>query len=119
MFIASDLQGVHIYFAEHFTNTGKIFYFPEHLPFDMLPKLYRMMMNHSLVTVMLLFLVSNMRNFWCKNFRYLIVITQWDFVSVYLSIWEKSTRREKRNQEPYGKIREWHVVTHINGATQQ
>lgn len=65
MFIASDLQGVHIYFAEHFTNTGKIFYFPEHLPFDMLPKLYRML-NHLLVTVMLLFLVSNMNNFWCK-----------------------------------------------------
>lgn len=62
MFIASDLQGVCIYFVEHFTNTGKIFSFPEHLPFVMLPKLYRMM-NHSLVTVVLQFFIFNLTNY--------------------------------------------------------
>lgn len=62
MFIACDVQVVHIYFVQHFTNTGKIFSFPEHLPFVMLPKLYRMM-NHSLVTAVLLFLICNVSNF--------------------------------------------------------
>lgn len=62
MFIACDVQGAHIYFVEHFTNTGKIFFFPEHLPFVMLPKLYRMM-NHSLVTAVLLFLIFIVSNF--------------------------------------------------------
>lgn len=60
MFVACDLQGVHIYFVEHFT--GKIVSFPEHLPFVTLPKLYRMM-NRSLVTVVLLFLICNVSNF--------------------------------------------------------
>jgi len=63
MFIACDLQGVHIYLAEHFTNTGKIFSFLEHLPFVTLPKLYRMM-NHSFVAVVLLFLICNVSNFY-------------------------------------------------------
>lgn len=62
MFIASDLQGVCIYFVERFTSTGKIFSFPEHLPLVTLPKLYRMM-NHSLVTVVLLFFIFNMTIF--------------------------------------------------------
>lgn len=85
MFVACDLQGVHIYFVEHFTNTGKIFSFAAHLPFITLPKLYRVM-NHSLVTALLLFLLRNISNFfWCKNFRHLRVMLQWDLMVACLS----------------------------------